>query len=254
MASRLPTVGLLLFLLSACASVAGPNASWSVLSSDCRTDGRAVWLESPPKLDDLLLVGQVEDPSTTGGVIVPRGGYGFASADAIIWMRRAATNKVFVFMRPSTARPTPTSAALSGPYLGDPEGVYEWDLVPLESAACAPYRELYHQRRARLARAGLINLMPPEPSECVAYTYRGPLRLGEHQFMYSWWIDKALVGSGVVRTVNELRRGADHVIARAVTYRSDDPLKFAPECFHRSQGPEGWFPAAATSNAEPRSR
>jgi len=236
-------------LLSGCESIGAGDWSRGRLAQQCKADGHAVWLQPRPAFDRLLVLGGVRDPATTGGALIPDEPYGYEGVERT-WFDRKGLTRVFVYMRPAAEPPAADNTFLFGPYAGAPEGVYQWDLLPADRPACAPYRAWLKAREAHFAAKGFPAPSAGPPDTCVAYAYRGALNLADYGHVYVWWWDASLdaAHAHAHRMVEELRRAPAQsggaTIARAVHYGAEGDLGWAPDCFHRSESSRAWFPDA----------
>jgi hypothetical protein len=232
--TRLPPL-LLGLLCAGCATVGSRQHTFGEIARRCEAEGQAVWLEPRPKLEGLLVMGRVEDPSTAHGRLVPVFPPGYAY-EAEQWMREAGVSSIDMLMRP--ARPADADH-LYGPVRGEPDGVYRFSLLPGERPECGPYYAAYRIRVRPTVEGGPP--LAPRPDTCVTWTYRGPLDLTVPRYVFLSYEDVSVRSAHAYREVIEIRRGPDHAVARAVLYKADSELTFAPECFHRSGRYMDWF-------------
>lgn len=231
---RLAIIGLL--LLAGCGTVGNREWSYGRLKTACEADGRGVWLDPGVKIDELLLVGQI-DPPRPDGPLSPRLAQPTdPSYEVVEWMRRLGVDRVFAWARPPVYGPQGAREVARA-------GVYQWDRLPIADPRCRadgsrPYQ--FYRNDAK----GQATPIPAEATHCVAPTYKGPLVLSEYPFNFVWWQDESVLGSGVGRLVYEIRRGDGRVVAHIGSYGANPGgLELAPRCFFGSGNLDDLFPA-----------
>ena len=242
-------------LLSSCISdestyrvVTVDDKALATAETQCEIDGHPQWLKPGLRISGLLDLRTVADPATTGGRLVPAGhtdGYA-ASGDASLWFARPGVTTVDMVVDTLEPGVPDDPDRTFWPVTGAPLGVYRYTVLPADAPDCAQYKR-YWKRMFRAA-----NHLDPvfTPKTCTAYRYVGPFDLAAipaGQFI-AYHYTRSL-GEGVGERVEEIRRGPEEVVARAVLYSvADRGLHDQPKCFQGNGHIESLFTAIGPSS------
>ncbi len=177
------------------------------------------WIGPARQIDSMLDLGFIDDPKTTGGKIIPRGNSWLPDP---VWFKSAGLDHVDLFIKPTTPQ---DSDWAFGPKLGDPAGVYAFEKHPPNDAACNQYK---------LSMNRAILVLPNSWRElgakdlCLTYKFLGPLYIPSGQYIHITWYDRSYDSRGYSVRVEEIRKGSEEVVARAIHCRGFSEFDRAP--------------------------
>ena len=173
----------------------------------------AHWLKPIGPMNDVLLLGPVEDPATTNGRIIPsRYWPGYEGVGEARWFNWVGLNRLYVFERPTTPK---NQTWNFGPKEGDPEGVYIYEKHPASYPQCEQYRAAMKASLSTSSTYSPFSPIVPKES-CLTYGYLGELSLGIANFIEISYFDQPAREGNEILLVSELRRGEHDVVARSV--------------------------------------
>jgi len=181
------------------------------------------WIGPVRPIRDVLELGFVQDPATTGGQIVP---VGEGNLGEPRWLSQVGLDHVRVFIRPTG----PTENTWNfGPKIGSSTGVYLFQVHDADDARCAEYNDAMIEA-ARFNSRFHAHLSPPvQAGKCITYSYEGQLNIKSNQWIHIYWFDESLKRRGSLIRVEEMRYGPHEVVARAVSCSVVDAYPWQPE-------------------------
>lgn len=195
------------------------RAALAQAAARCETEGGAHWLMAHGPITNLIYIGAIWDPATTGGRLVPigdRDGYS-AHSDTFAW--KALPGIQYVDAPVTTMRDAPPHPEMYfGPVTGQPTGLYRYRFVTDTAPECDAWR----RHPTQIQWPG---------RQCEAFAYAGPFDIdapGDDRYLYVSYSTSA--GTGINVFVEEIRHGPHTVVARSVIYGA---ASHTPACFTR---------------------
>ncbi len=178
----------------------------------CDQECDARWLlPAPQTVRKIVILEQVQDPATTGGQLVPDGGWlGITNAFNVGMLFRTFPVKGVDYY---VDKKWFQSGPLSDQHIES--GVYTVSEAPKGSAACA---DKVHEAEDPVDLPG-YGLRRNGSTTCLVWSSGGPLDLTKYDLVIvNRYIDEAASQAGYTRYVQEIRGGDGKVYARAVRY------------------------------------
>ncbi|MDO8297530.1 MAG: hypothetical protein Q7T19_13955 [Caulobacter sp.] len=229
-----PLAGIL--LLVGCAGGDFRTPLSAELLARCLEDGQSRWLESPGEIENILVLGEVRDPASTNGLLVPKVPLDY-SLYAERWLQRPGMKSVDLYLEPHGH---PASPHLFEPRSGQPTGVYRFKKAPADDPGCEEYKTTFVAR----AKLSHLDYSKYPTQECIVRKYVGPLSPYGDQILMVWYFDSTLDDSSIMRIVTEIRRGEHTVIGRTVLYQYHGYV-VGPDCFRKSGDRELFYREAS---------
>lgn len=183
------------------------------LKTKCDQDGLAKWLLPPPRIDELLVVSNAQNPQNSNGVVDPNlsAGTVYGISEARILLRILPINKIYVYVSDDGR----VARTLFG---NNPQtGIYAVELWPKNSTNCKNIPHLLENPNAP------ISGVPPRKNQddtCLTWRYIGKVPISNYKYVYiGQYLRNSPLKQGEVFENAEELRGMDGIVyARAVNY------------------------------------
>lgn len=163
----------------------------------CERDAGVRWVGSRPSGLDLWLPGKLDYEPTAGRIdgVKPYDTFWFGDEDLL---REGVARALLVNIAPIYR----ASDTQSGPFAGDPAGVYRFEMAPASDSRCVRRREAI----ARTSEPGSLGALYAQDStrSCAVHTYVGPFDGQARPDMYVRFSDEALEARGLYRDGDRL--------------------------------------------------
>ena len=169
------------------------------------------WIGQPQKIEDIIILGHIEDPATTGGELkIQSGDWGPNE----VLFRTDYPRRVSVYI----SRP---SGRLDSwlPKSGDPAGEYVFELRDVGDPRCDGYERSFKawtdEWRPSHASHGLPRPERVVPGKCLAWRYEGALNLKKPgRFVFYHYYDESYSNRNLGLNIAEIRNADGIVVAR----------------------------------------
>lgn len=179
----------------------------------CAEDGNGWWREPMQALRRVVLLGDVNDPATTGSEFRPDLAYSYLGGGLERWLEKTPLQAVDLYIVPSIG---PGNDWLLGPEIGEPEGVYRFEKLKAGDPRCEVYDRVSRARRESRPHVGPILA---DAAVCVGFRYLGALNLKAYDHIEYSYLDQAALGQGYRRYVSAVVRTTDRqIVAQGVHY------------------------------------
>lgn len=204
-------IAALSIIATGCAAPIAFSKASSEARDRCHTDGFPTRTSGPVKLGQFILMGQVEDPGTTGGKLQPRVSFHFFGGGLEDWLIRGGLPQVDMYIDDPNIEPNQNN--LFGPKIGDQAGVYRFTHLSPDAAECraysAPPTFSDHPIHLQIARLG--------DGSCAKMSFVGGLDLTHYDSIQIFYSDVTARRRGYVRHVDQILMGGA-VVAQSVRY------------------------------------
>jgi hypothetical protein len=179
----------------------------------CAEDGAGWWREPMQALQRVVLLGNIDDPATTGGELRPNMGNSDLGGGLELWLEKTPLQAVDLYIVPAIGA---GNDRLVGPKIGKPEGVYRFEKLQAGDPRCEVYDKASRARRESRPSYGPILA---DTTACVGFRYIGAFDRRAYDHVEFSYLDKAALGRGYRRSVNVVMRTTDdQIVAQGVHY------------------------------------